>query len=328
MHARLKILMLVIASVTNAALGSTPDDGSASNEEIGALVEALDADRFATREDATEKLLVVGMQAVDQLSTAVQGESLEAADRAVWVLVQFSKSEDRALQLAALDALTSARQFPGTQNDARTRLAALHETLCREQFQQLGALLTIEHPVTATDGVVTRAKIELGAEWSGTAEAFHSLNNLQSLYEVSIWGEGLTEDALACCADLRGLRRLRVQGISVKPATVQALKQANPNLRVQISHRSALGVRYIDTESHVISDVPVNSPAAKAGLEPGDVITHFNGETVPNFDLLTAHVSQYEPGDEVHLKVQRGEAELDARVRLGLRSELDTAPRR
>lgn len=329
MQAQLIGIVLAITMAASTALCDTPDIGNKlPNEGLGALVAALDADRFAAREDATEKLLAAGGQAVPLLTTAVHGESLEAADRAVWVLVQLSESEDQSLQLVALKALTSAQRFPTVRDDADTRLAALHESLCREQFKQLGALLTIEHPVTATAGVVTRAKIEFGPDWSGTNAAFLSLNNLQSLHELWIWGDGLTEDSLESVVGISGLRHLRVEGISVKPATVAALKQANPDLRVQVSHLSALGVRYFNTDAHVISDVPVNSPAAKAGLQAGDVITHFNGESVPNFDLLTAHVSQFEPGDEVQLKVQRGEATLEARVRLGLRSELDSNTRR
>ena|SRR5579871_2301046 len=50
------------------------------------------------------------------------------------------------------------------------------------------------------------------------------------------------------------------------------------------------------------------SPAAKAGLKVGDVITAFNGKSVLNADALTAYVTQSHVGDKVTLTVQRGSA--------------------
>jgi len=52
-----------------------------------------------------------------------------------------------------------------------------------------------------------------------------------------------------------------------------------------------------------ISDVDKNSPAGKAGLESGMIITEFNGTAVYNFVSLRAEILKCEIGDEVTVKV-------------------------
>ena len=46
-------------------------------------------------------------------------------------------------------------------------------------------------------------------------------------------------------------------------------------------------------------------PAAKAGVEPGDVIVEFNGKPIKNNNELVAMVSAMKPGSTVPLKVIR-----------------------
>jgi hypothetical protein len=52
-----------------------------------------------------------------------------------------------------------------------------------------------------------------------------------------------------------------------------------------------------------VKKVIIGSPADKAGVQPGDVISEFDGNTVPDstyFDLLVAH---YSPGQRVQIRV-------------------------
>jgi S1-C subfamily serine protease len=48
------------------------------------------------------------------------------------------------------------------------------------------------------------------------------------------------------------------------------------------------------------------SPAAKAGLQPGDVITAVNGTAVASVNQFVATIANYAPGDTVTLTVNRG----------------------
>ena len=55
----------------------------------------------------------------------------------------------------------------------------------------------------------------------------------------------------------------------------------------------------------VVSTVAPNGPAAKAGLEPGDVVTEFNGRPVNNDRTLVEMVVATKPGTTVPVKVIR-----------------------
>jgi putative serine protease PepD len=54
-----------------------------------------------------------------------------------------------------------------------------------------------------------------------------------------------------------------------------------------------------------IESVKSGSPAEKAGLKAGDIVTAIDGKTVANADDLTARVATYKPGDTAKLTVKR-----------------------
>lgn len=53
-----------------------------------------------------------------------------------------------------------------------------------------------------------------------------------------------------------------------------------------------------------------NSPAEKAGLKEGDIITEVNGEKVTSKKIVSDLIAQYNVGDTIKLKVLRGSQEL------------------
>jgi serine protease Do len=55
----------------------------------------------------------------------------------------------------------------------------------------------------------------------------------------------------------------------------------------------------------LISSVAPNGAADKAGIEPGDVITDFNGRPVPNMNELVKMVTATKPGTSVPVKLMR-----------------------
>ena len=84
-----------------------------------------------------------------------------------------------------------------------------------------------------------------------------------------------------------------VIGVSVSPVPADAL--------------SEFGLK--DRRGALVGTVSKGKPAAKAGIEPGDVILEFNGKPVKNRDELVATVVATKPGSTVPVKIMRDKQE-------------------
>jgi putative serine protease PepD len=84
--------------------------------------------------------------------------------------------------------------------------------------------------------------------------------------------------------------------------------------------RPYLGVRMTDVdEGAQIIEVTSGSPAARAGLEPGDVVVEIAGEAVESADDLRSAVAEREPGEQLELRVRSNGDERAVNVELGTR---------
>jgi putative serine protease PepD len=83
-----------------------------------------------------------------------------------------------------------------------------------------------------------------------------------------------------------------------------------------------LGIRVSDASNGSgaeIVSVVSGSPADKAGLQAGDVITSIDGTTIENGDALTAAVAAHKPSDVVSVTVTRNGSTKTVKVTLGVR---------
>ena len=76
-------------------------------------------------------------------------------------------------------------------------------------------------------------------------------------------------------------------------------------------HKSKGGVRF--------EDIRPDSPAAKAGVKPGDVLLRWDEEDVEDVEHWTRLLGRHKPGDKVQIEVRRGEERLRLTVTLAAR---------
>ena len=81
-----------------------------------------------------------------------------------------------------------------------------------------------------------------------------------------------------------------------------------------------LGVTIDSTASNaLIAGVREGTPAAKAGLRKGDVVTSLGGKTISNPDDLASVINSFKPGNSVSLTYERGGESHTVQVKLATR---------
>ncbi|WP_417849879.1 Do family serine endopeptidase [Thalassoglobus sp.] len=86
------------------------------------------------------------------------------------------------------------------------------------------------------------------------------------------------------------------------------LQQISNDLREQLQVPFGQGA--------LISDVGSNSPASKAGLQPGDIVMEFNGKKISNRDDLVDVVEKSKPGKSYQAEILRDGKRVKLNVRL------------
>ncbi|TWT66353.1 PDZ domain-containing protein [Allorhodopirellula solitaria] len=91
------------------------------------------------------------------------------------------------------------------------------------------------------------------------------------------------------------------------------------------SHRGWLGVVLLPADESdtgvVIQEVATNSPAEHAGLQRGDEVIAMNGERVESLEGFVDDVSDFEPGNEIRLTIERTGQEQEISAELGVVAE-------
>jgi len=100
---------------------------------------------------------------------------------------------------------------------------------------------------------------------------------------------------------LRQLERMKMQKWQ-DPGFYEFHYDNSPEFKYKSKPRTQLGVSLEKTDKGVeVTDVVSSSPAAKAGLKDGDVITKFNGKAVTDPSNLASMVQEKKPGDQVEI---------------------------
>lgn len=82
------------------------------------------------------------------------------------------------------------------------------------------------------------------------------------------------------------------------------------------------------TKECKLGDITKDSPAAKAGLKVGDVITRFDNQVVGTYADMKKLLLEKDAGDEVPVELKRGAEKLNLTIKLMKRPADGTTPRR
>lgn len=243
--------------------GDACADSPPSPESIARLIDQLDDDVYAVRQEATRKLANSGIAAIAPLSKAATGENLEAAFRAFAALKELGCAEDEATKDAAFNALESLAQAnASTAGRAQTVLVSMRkasQTRAKERLQALGAVFKNDGEageqiavwgagggVIAAPGMfilspeggryVTGAIIEIGESFKGTATDLRLLRRLDNIGKLDITGERVTDEWIEQLPAAGSLQWVLLRKTSVTDAGIAHLAKAPALAQLEIMY--------------------------------------------------------------------------------------------
>jgi len=92
------------------------------------------------------------------------------------------------------------------------------------------------------------------------------------------------------------------------------------------TNKGYLGIILADTsdgEGVLVREVSKGTPAAKADIKAKDIIVELAGKSVKGRDSMIEQMEKYRPGDTIDVKIKRGEKEMELKITLGSRADLD-----
>jgi hypothetical protein len=300
------------------AASSEVERAASTPTEIAGWIDELDDNRYLVRERATQQLLDAGSAALDPLLAAANGDRLEPADRAVWILRRHSRASDSSLAIDSLERLVKLRGRPVLVEKAELQLAQRSVDACKEQLSPLGAEVLVQPTQFDIANVVPLLHIRLGEKWQGTTEDLRCVAKLRHQLHYRLDGAAINDDVALLFEEKEKLAFLQLYHTKVTPDAVDALKKRHPDAIVYVRGQALLGVQ---AENHpagvLVQRVEDGTAAATAGIVPGDVIASIDGHSLPDFDRLTARIAQHRPGETIDVEIVRAEERKKLTVTLG-----------
>lgn len=134
------------------------------------------------------------------------------------------------------------------------------------------------------------------------------LTQLRTLHAVSLSGRKVSVERLFDLAVTPGMEDFSVIDCSDwTTALSDEVKRRNPAVDLTIRGPAFLGiVGTHDKKGCGVGYVGLGSPAHRAGIASGDVITAIDGAVVPDFETLVVLIGRHASGDEVKVEYLRG----------------------
>lgn len=234
----------------------------------------------------------VVLQASDVRVTFANGKTLPATVVAL----------DREHDLAVL-AVDAGGDLPAV------ALGKPNDILIGETVIAIGNPLGLQHSVSA--GIVSAlnrdVRVDRGVSFEGLIQTDAPINPGNSGGPLlNVHGE-LVGINTAVRADAQSI------GFAIPVARLWELLP--DMLDIERRQRVSFGIA-VDTAKAEVVKVAPNSPAARAGVKPGDRVARFNGRPIRNGIDYYVDLLRQKPGRAVKLALQRGDQQVDASVEL------------
>ena len=246
--------------------------------------------------------------------------SVQLADgrQASGTLVGADSSDDLAVVKIALGHLSAATFAPSSSLVVGQAVVAVGAPLGLSDTVTSGIVSNTARPVQTGDSTGTQAVFDAVQ----TDAAINPGNSGGPL--VNLNGDVVGINA-AIATDNSGGLQLPGQsqssgniGIGFAIPSDEAARIAAQLIATGKATHALLGVSVSDASNGArVRTVDAGSPAAKAGLQQGDVVTRLDGQRIGAADDLVAAVRSHAPGQTVQLTYQRGGASHTVSVRLG-----------
>ncbi len=304
------VLALGLTPCLVLAQESNEKDVQVETEQIQQWVRQLDDDRYDNRQRAQQNLEKLGADALDAVASAAESGTLERVTRAVGILLSWSEGEDKTLRMEVLQRMANLPNRPREAAMAARLLANAREQAALNTLTNLGAQFNRDPRVPGFDNL----QVVLDKNWMGGTDALKHLADVPRTTSIKLAGAPVDDSVFDQLSKLPNVQRIELYKTNVSRAATEEFMKKFPLLDVDHRRGAMLGIVGMQQGLSVVSKVEEGSAAEKAGIQPGDNITKFNGQDVESFHALTQKIGEFEAGDSATLTVLRGEETLDLNV--------------
>lgn len=164
-----------------------------------------------------------------------------------------------------------------------------------------------------------RAIVMKNAEVSTAALA--ELEALPQISALRLSSMSVNQEFLESVGRIKRLTQLELRGCEFDVDALKRLESAR-RIRIDFQPKAFLGVGprgggRPDSIGCQIAYIAPGSSAARAGIMVSDVIRSIDGDPVKTFHEVRLKIAQYDPGEKMSMKIQRGDKIIELNVELG-----------
>lgn len=325
---RLAFLLLISGFLFLAAWLPDPATQQLSNWSNAELIEALSSERSALQREAVRQLVARARTVVPQLTTALQDAERARRNGILEVFEELLLSADPETSEAAeiqLEELTAGSNHELAESAGLVLYSnsTLRHARAVARYLELGGQFArrraeVQAPPSASPALDSPGRrhewllensesqvnfgpriLLLNGEWQGGDAGLRFITRIFPGETIVVH---IADESQVTAEGIREMRRLR-RNLFIR-------RQGEACLGVVVSGWDA-------AEGVHVADVIPDSPAARGGIEPSDLLIRFDGFRIRSFGDLRRYSAMRRPGERVAVQLRRQGQMLRMKIELG-----------